>query len=111
MPQDYAEDLAAVAVVGRDMMQGHRMERTPYMRNLVKIALTGSAAAADAEIEVNIGDLYVGRVPNNRTGTVVLDEADWKVIGRMIRPNEKLMARVTDAASTNPLRFHFVTVP
>lgn len=111
MPQDYAEEASAASNVGTDMMVGHRFERTPYMRILDRVALTGSSSAGDMEVEIYIGDRYVGRVNNNRTGTVILDEADWKGIGAKILPNEKLMVRISDSGATNVGRFHFITVP
>jgi hypothetical protein len=109
--RDRASVAAATAIVGYDLMTGHRENRREFPREIVAVALTGSAAAGDAEAELYIGDVYIGRITNQRTGSEVLDLADWQPIGRQILPVQRLMARVTDAPATNPLVFHFITRP
>lgn len=109
--QDYVDETAAAQAVGTELLSDHREERREFPRTLVKAALTGSAAAADMVVEIFIGDTYVGRISNQRTGLVVLDLSDWKFIGRTITPNQRLSFRVADAGATNVARVHFVTLP
>jgi hypothetical protein len=109
--RDRATEGSAASAVNTDLMADHREERREFPRVLKAVALTGSAAAGDAEVEIYIGDAYVGRITNQRTGSEILDLADWQPIGRRVLPNQKIMARISDAGATNVLVFHFVTLP
>lgn len=109
--RDRAVEASAASAVGGDLMADHREERREFQRLLKAVAVTGSAAAGDAEVEIYIGDAYVGRIQNVVTGTVVTDLSHWQPINRLIAPNQKLMARISDAGATNVLVFHFITVP
>lgn len=99
------------SAVGVDLMSGHREQSRGFARGFVGAALTGSAAAGDAEVKIYVGDTYVGRITNQRTGSEVLDVVDWQKIGRVIPPGENLRAEISDAGATNVLIFHFVTEP
>lgn len=116
MPQDYADEASAGQAIGTDILDGHREQQREFNRVIEAIALTGSAAAGDMVIELFLGNDYKGRVTNTRTGTVILDLADWKPLGQggrglVVPANQKIHAFVSDAGATNIGRFHFITRP
>jgi len=92
---------AAVAVVGYNLLQNspHRQSRRP--RRLRSIALCGSAAAGDTEIQVLIGTTEVARKFNTTTGFPTGDH--FVRVGRSVPPGEEVHAIVTDAPATNPI--------
>lgn len=109
--RERAEEAAAASAVGGNMMAAHREERRGFPRRLVAVALTGSAAAGDAEIKVIIGNDYKGRIQNIRTGTVLADIVDWQAISEDLPAGEALRCEISSAGTTNILVFHFITVP
>lgn len=111
MGQHHVDEASAGSAVGTDLLQDHREQVRNRPRLLRAVALTGSAAAGDAEVEIYVGNVRLGAVPNNRTGTVVLDLSDWRTFNTRIPAGEKLHAFISDAGATNALRLHFVTAP
>jgi len=109
--RDRATETAAASAVSTDLMANHRQATRGFPRGLQAVALTGSAAAGDAGVEIYIGDTYAGRVTNQRTGSEVLDVVDWMPIGKVVPPGELIQARIVDAGATNVLVFHFITQP
>ncbi len=111
MGRERAEETSAARPVGTNLMEDHRDSSRGFPRALVAVALMGSAAAGDAEIKVFIGDEYIGRIQNIRTGTVIGDLADWQPLTGMIAAGEQLRAEISKAGGTNILVFHYITRP
>lgn len=108
--RERAVESSAGSGVGTDLMDGHRERTRGHNRILTKVAVTGSAAAGDAELEVSSGNFYAGRLQNIRTGTVLADEVDWQTMNVPVPAGEPILAKVSDAGATNVLVFHFETV-
>lgn len=98
---------AATAVVGYDLFTEASAivwARTPQGRTIRKVALVGSAALADSEIDLLIGEARIGNFFNTRAGVTTPNFDDWVMIGSLyVPPGALLRAVVRDAATTNPL--------
>lgn len=93
---------AATAVVGYDLLKDHRRQQVEGIRVITDIKITGSAAAGDTEVELFVGDEYIGNFFNTATGFGNLD--DVQDFGdTLVYPGEKIHLYVKDAPSTNPI--------
>jgi len=103
---------SAGSAVGTNLMTGEEDEIKPFPRFLQGVALTGSAAAGDAAVDIYIGDTVVAKnVPNARTGGVVVAQDDIVPVNRPIPPGSKLRVLVSDSGSTNVLYAHLFISP
>lgn len=102
---------AATAVVGYDLMKGSRHQQVEYMRSLQSMKLCGSAAKGDTEVELFIGDEFIGNFFNTTEGAGVFgvkeDEVDLGNV--MVYPGEKIHAYVADAPTTNAINVTLIT--
>jgi len=98
---------AADATVGKNLVDGEYYEELGFPRNLVAIALKGSAAAGDTEVSIAIGTDRKCTVFNSGTGFPNLD--DFKPVGPIYIPaGMPLRLEVTDAPVTNPINWTLV---
>jgi len=102
---------AATAVVGYDLMQASRHQQVEYTRSLESMKLCGSAAKGDTEVEIFIGDEYIGNFFNTTEGAGVFGILDDLVtLGNvMVYPGEKIHAYVADAPTTHAINLTIIT--
>jgi len=99
---------AATAVVGYDLLSQNMLQSVGYPRVITGVGLTGSAAAGDSAIDLYVDTVLVGQFYNTTTGFPTNDHII--PIEFQVPANSKITARVTDAASTNPLNIVVKTV-
>ena len=101
---------AATAVVGYDLLQDEYWQQQPYMRFLDGLALCGSAAAGDTEVEIFIGQIKTSVMFNSKTG---FPDRDDIIPSEPIRVpgGAQLHAYVTDAPATNPINLMMLIRP
>ena len=92
---------AATAVVGYDIIQGNSLRQSDRPRNLVGVALCGSAAALDCEVDIFVGQVRVGNIYNKATGGPTRDHIF--PIRAFVPANQEVHAYVVTAPGTNPL--------
>lgn len=93
---------AATAVVGYDLATNTTWQRRGVHRVLRGIAMKGSAAAGDTEVEVYAAETRVGIIYNDDTGFPNMD--NLKPAGNIfIRAGDPIRLNVTDAPATNPI--------
>jgi len=84
------------------MFEGEVFARSPMDRTIAGIAVKGSAAAADSEVELFVDEVRIGNYFNTGTGFPNGDdEIDLEDLG--VPAGAQLRAVVRDAATTNPL--------
>lgn len=98
-------EAAATLTVGVDAFRNERKRVSSRPRIMTGIAVVGSAAINDTEVDIYIEDHYVGRFRNSHAGVVGVDRAyDVKPVGsKFIPAGSQVAAIVTDAPATNPL--------
>ena len=92
---------AATAVLGYDMTQGTLWSVQGNNRVLTGIAVTGSAAAGDAKVDVFVDQYKIGEFYNTTTGFPTRDH--FYNLNNIVPAGSKISIIVTDAAGTNPL--------
>ena len=102
MPNFTVSVAAAVAILNADLLAGERYKRTPQNRTLEGLALTGSAAIGDSEVEIFIDEIRVGSFFNNALDFPNNDHL-IPLESLFIPGGAELQAIVIDAAATNPL--------
>jgi len=102
MPNFTVSIAAATAILNSDMLLGERFKRAPQNRTLEAVALTGSAAIGDSEVEMFIDEIRVGSFFNNALNFPNNDHL-VSVESLFIPGGAELQAIVIDAAATNPL--------
>jgi len=102
---------AATAVVGYDLLKDSRHQQVEYERGLMALKLCGSAAKGDTEIEVFVGDEFIGNYFNSLEGAGVFGNADEEVDlgGVEVYEGEKVHAYIKDAPTTNPINLTLIT--
>jgi len=98
---------AATAVLGYDMAQNTIWQQQGIPRALVGMAVTGSAAAGDAKVDLFIDTFKVGEFVNNATGFPTMDHV-FPLGNNYIPPHSQLHIFVTDAPGTNPLNIKVI---
>lgn len=93
---------AATAVLGYDMTQNTIWQQQGIARALSGIAVTGSAAAGDAKVDLFIDTFKVGEFFNTTTGFPTMDHV-FPLGNNFVPPHSQLHIFVTDAPATNPL--------
>ena len=102
MPNYTVSIAAATAVLNADLLAGERYKRTPQSRTLEGLALTGSAAIGDCEVEIFIDEIRVGSFFNNALNFPNNDHL-LPLESLFIPGGAELQAIVIDAAATNPI--------
>jgi len=92
---------AATAAVNFDMTTGTLWSVQGKHRVLTGIAVTGSAAAGDAKIDLFIDQVKIGEFYNTTTGFPTRDH--MYSLNNLVPAGSKISMIVTDAATTNPL--------
>mgnify|MGYP001608579721 CR=1 FL=1 len=102
MPNFVASIAAATAILGYDLFTGQVWARSPVDRTLEGLALKGSAAGGDTEVEFYIDEIRVADMFNNTTGFPNND--DLLPLESLFIPEGALLrALVRDAPATNPI--------
>lgn len=92
---------AATAVIGYDLMQNNIYQSVGYPRMVTGIGFCGSAAAGDCAADVIVDGRVFAQLINVDTGFPNNDEII--PVGIPIPAGSKIIVRVTDAATTNPI--------
>lgn len=101
---------AATATIGYDLLRDHRRQQVEEQRVIDTIKVTGSASAGDTEVELFIGDEYIGNFFNTATGFGNQD--DVQELGNVVVfPGEKIHVYVKDAPATNPINIAISETP
>lgn len=88
--------------LGTDMLSGHRDARATRARQIVGIALVGSAAAGDMAVDLYVDGQRKGNYINSSTGVVVDMDKDFIAMDTYVPANALIEAIITDAGGTNP---------
>lgn len=99
-----ARETSAGQAVGVNISSGARWQVAGNYRVLRRLALTGSAAAGDAAIDLFIGNLYVGTYYNTSTGTAPVEAKDYIKVDYVVEPGEPINCIISDAGATNVLQ-------
>lgn len=101
MPSYTVSVAAATAIVGFDLAAGERWKEQGNDRVLIGLALCGSAAEGDTEVDVFIDETRIGTFFN--TKLLFPDEDDLIAVGVIVPANSELSVIVQDAPTTNPV--------
>jgi len=91
----------ATAVLGYDLLKDEINAIQPMPRVLKELAFCGSAAAADAIIEVMVNQVSIGKFENSSTGLAIDNQKDIKKLDVFVPANARIQAFVRDAPGTN----------
>lgn len=92
---------AATAVLGYDCTAGTLWAVQGNNRVITGIAVTGSAAAGDAKVDLFVDQVKIGEFYNTTTGFPTKDH--FYSLNNFVPAGSKISLIVTDAAGTNPL--------
>lgn len=92
---------AATAVLGYDLMDGSILQSVGYPRVITGIGFCGSNAAGDCAADVIVDGRVYTQLINIDTGFPNNDEIIPQNIP--VPAGSKIIVRITDAASTNPI--------
>lgn len=92
---------AATAVLGYDLMSNSILQSVGYPRVITGIGFTGSNAAGDCMADVIVDGRVYTQLVNIDTGYPNNDEIIPMNIP--VPSGSKIIVRITDAASTNPI--------
>jgi len=95
---------AANAPVGTDLIAGQTWRISNRPRVVRRVALTGSAAAGDTEVELFVGNLRVGVFYSSALGAPQ-NLRDTFMVAHLVPAGSPLVANVATAPATNPLFF------
>jgi len=94
---------AATAVVGYDLLTNRPDIASAGVRRVLRaLALTGSAAAGDAAIDVKVANRTVASLFNSATGFPTNDASKFDT-QYLVPAGSPVSVIVTDAPATNPL--------
>ena len=98
-------EAAATLTVGTDSFRNDRKSSSSRARSVEGIAVVGSAAINDSEVDLYAGDYYFGRFRNSRAGVVapVLPDDLQPIRPTIVAPGDRITAIITDAPTTNAL--------
>lgn len=95
----------ADATKGTNLLAKSGYSKSRFMRRIVHIAYTGSAAADDSELILKYGSTEVGRIRNSKTGLVVVNEDMRPHSSIMVcNASDELSIEVGIAPGTNPVK-------
>lgn len=92
---------AAVAALDASLLSAQQFRTSNRNRLLRGIAFTGSAASGDCAIDIFVGQKWVGRKFNSKTGAP--DRDDVVAMIESVPAGAEIIAKVIDAAATNPV--------
>lgn len=94
---------AAARPAGTDLMAGNRNQFSPRYRQVNRLAVTGSAAAGDGELELSYGDTFIGLFRNTSTGLAPVENKDFVPVpsDMVCEPQEPLRVVIAVAFNTN----------
>jgi len=93
--------VAATAILGYDMFRDEPWTVAPQNRVVTGVAVTGSAVAGDAAIEVRVGTTTVAKKFNTTTGFPNRDHV--VPLNAFVPGGSKINGPVVDAPITSPL--------
>ncbi|GAI07691.1 unnamed protein product, partial [marine sediment metagenome] len=93
---------AAVAVAGYDLFTNEKWNIGSQPRVLNGIAVTGSTAAGDCEVELYVGMKLVTNIFNTALGFATRDHVQ-PLAGIWVPPGSKISCIVRTAPTTNPI--------
>lgn len=98
-------EAAATLTVGTDAFRNDRKRSSSRHRIIRGIAIVGSAAINDTELDLFAGDYYFGRFRNSRAGVVapVLPDDLQPIRPTRVAAGDAITATIVDAPATNPL--------
>lgn len=92
---------AATAAVGYDLLSGNQLQQVGYERVITALGFTGSTAAGDCGFDLYVDTVLVGQFVNTDTG--VPNRDDMFTCEFVVPANSKIIAKVNDAAASNPV--------
>lgn len=101
-------EAAATLTVNTDAFRNERKNVSSRPRRITGVAIVGGNAINEAEINLYIGDVYLGAYRNSLNGAVAPIYPDhFQPIGnRFVPPGEKISALVGIAPTVSPLIIH-----
>jgi len=98
-------EAAATLTVGTDAFRNDRKRTSSRTRVVEGLAVVGSAAINDTEVDLYAGDYYFGRFRNSRAGVAapIMPDDFQAVRATIVAPGDALTATIVDAPGTNPL--------
>jgi len=103
-----ANAAAATAVVGYDLLSGNQLQQVGYDRVIKALGFTGSTAAGDCGFDLYVDTVLVGQFVNTDTGVPNRDDLmDFEFV---VPANSRIIAKVNDAAASNPVYLTIQTV-
>jgi lipid-binding SYLF domain-containing protein len=97
----YASVAAATAVVGYDLARDTVWQQSTKARAVAGLALKGSAAALDTEVDIYVDNVRVGNLFNSGTGAPNRD--DLFRSGAYVPAGSEVHLLIKDAPATNPI--------
>lgn len=95
---------AAAATVGTDLFANKTWSNASKGRVIRGIAVVGSVAINDTEVELLVEDRSLGHFTNNKAGVVAAIAEDIKGLGAKYVPiGSKISCIVRTAPTTNPI--------
>lgn len=102
MPSYTISIAAASAPLDTDLIAGERWKEQPNNRVLTGVALAGSAAAGDTEVDIFVDETRITTLFNSKIGFP--DNDDLVVLESLFIPaSGEISALVKDAPATNPI--------
>jgi len=95
--------LAATAILGVDLLRNRPdVQSAGRPRVIRSLALTGSAAVGDTQVDIKVGDRVIATLYNSSLGFATADADQFKTQYR-VNAGSPISAVVTDAPATNPI--------
>lgn len=95
---------AATAIVGYNLIKDEKWKSATYARKISGISLVGSAAIADTQVELWVGEARKGVFWNTSAGASVSPKKeDTRFPNCLVPANSEVQVKVTDAPATNPI--------
>lgn len=90
------------SAVGDNLANGKTWAKSNRRRQIVRMALVGGAAAADAAVDVSYGTEQIASLKNFCTGAPDKTKILWNTTKLYCPPNVPINVEVTDAFSATP---------
>lgn len=108
MPRALYEESTAASAIGTNIASGNRDQSSPFPRVHNRIAVVGSTAAGDAQVDVFFGEQFIGRFPNTTGGAAAVpqENRDWIPLAPDLAnlPAENVNVLIQDAGAANVIR-------
>lgn len=103
---------AATAIVGYNFLQNEKWKSATYDRKISSISVVGSAAVADFQGELWVGEARKGVFWNTHAGAAIAPvKEDSRFPACLVPANAEVQFKVTDAPATNPVLVTICFVP